>query len=68
MPQRYILYLQKDYLVFARKRQILRYSCLENSHPVQTGLLDFQGCESLDFDVFLSKTQKKRCFLAGTTY
>jgi predicted nucleotide-binding protein (sugar kinase/HSP70/actin superfamily) len=31
-------------------------------------LLDFQNFESLVFDVFLSKTWKKRCFLAGTSY
>ena len=30
-----------DYIVFARKRQILRYTRFENSHPDLSGLLNF---------------------------
>ena len=31
-------------------------------------LLGFQNFESLAFDIFLSKTEKKSCFLADTNY
>ena len=53
-------------LVFTIKRQILRYSRFENSHPSADGLLDFQNFKSIVFDVFLSKAGKRMSFLAGT--
>ena len=51
------------FLVNARKRQILRYSHLENNHPEESGLVDFQYFESLVFDDFLRKTSKIMTFL-----
>ncbi len=50
-------------LVLARKRQLLRYARLQNSHLRKVNSLRLKNLASLVFDGFLSKTQKISVFL-----
>ncbi len=44
--QKLVNFANKNYLEFVHNVRLLRYSCLENSHPPAGGLLDFQDYES----------------------